>query len=61
MKITTRVKSSWVELTIENSSATINYDIWKNELVEVKAMLENAIDDINHMIKETQEGNNEQQ
>jgi hypothetical protein len=55
MKITTRIKSSWVELIIEDGSATINYDIWKNELVEVKAMLENAIDDIDHMIEKTQE------
>jgi len=55
MKITTRIKSSWVELIIEDGSATINCDIWKNELVEVKAMLENAIEDINHMIEKTQE------
>jgi len=55
MKITTRIKSSWVELIIEDGSTTINCDIWKNELVEVKAMLENAIDDIDHMIEKTQE------
>jgi hypothetical protein len=55
MKITTRVRSSWIELIIEDGSATINYDIWKNELVEVKAMLENAIDDIDHMIEKIQE------
>jgi hypothetical protein len=60
MNITTRVKSSWVELIIEDGSTTINYDIWKNELVEVKAMLENAIDDIDHMIKKTQEENDKQ-
>jgi hypothetical protein len=60
MKITTRIKSSWVELTIEDGSATINCDIWKNELVEVKAMLENAIDDIDHMIEKTQEENDKQ-
>jgi hypothetical protein len=55
MKITTRVRSSWIELIIEDGSATINCDIWKNELVEVKAMLENAIDDIDHMIEKIQE------
>ena len=55
MNITTRLKSSWVELIIEDGSTTINYDIWKNELVEVKAMLENAIDDIDHMIEKTQQ------
>jgi hypothetical protein len=55
MNITTRVRSSWVELIIEDGSATINCDIWKNELVEVKAMLENAIDDIDHMIEKIQE------
>ena len=60
MKITTRVRSSWVELIIEDGSATINCDIWKNELVEVKAMLENAIDDIDHMIELTQEEDDKQ-
>ena len=55
MNITTRVRSTWVELIIEDGSATINCDIWKNELVEVKAMLENAIDDIDHMIEKIQE------
>jgi hypothetical protein len=60
MKITTRVRSSWIELIIEDGSATINCDIWKNELVEVKAMLENAIDDIDHMIELTQEEDDKQ-
>ena len=60
MNITTRVRSSWVELIIEDGSATINCDIWKNELVEVKAMLENAIDDIDHMIEKTQEKDDKQ-
>jgi hypothetical protein len=60
MKITTRVRRSWVELIIEDGSATINCDIWKNELVEVKTMLENAIDDIDHMIEKTQEEDDKQ-
>ena len=55
MNITTKVKSSWVELIIEDGSTTMNCDICKNELFKVKAMLENAIDDIDHMIEKTQQ------
>jgi hypothetical protein len=55
MNITTRVKNSWVELTIEDGNLIINYNIWRNDLVEIKEMLENAIDDIDHMIEKTQQ------
>ena len=55
MNITTRVKDSWVELTIEDGNLIINYNIWRNDLVEIKEMLENAIDDINYMIEKIQE------
>jgi hypothetical protein len=60
MNITTRVKNSWVELTIEDGNLIINYNIWRNDLVEIKEMLENAIDDINYMIELDKGGNNEQ-
>lgn len=54
MIIRTRVKSNWIELTVEDGSVTISYDIWKSELVKIKEMLEFAIDDINYMIDKTQ-------
>ena len=60
MNITTRLRSSWVELIIEDGSTTMNCDIWKDELFKVKAMLENAIDDIDHMIEKTQEEDDKQ-
>ena len=60
MNITTRVKDSWVELTIEDGNLIINYNIWRNDLVEIKEMLENAIDDINYMIEKIQEKDEQQ-
>ena len=39
MIITTTIKPSWIELTIEEGSAKINYDIWRDELVEMKEQL----------------------
>jgi hypothetical protein len=60
MNITTRVKNSWVELTIEDGNLIINYNIWRNDLVEIKEMLENAIDDIDHMIEKTQQKDEQQ-
>ncbi len=60
MNITTRVKNSWVELTIEDGNLIINYNIWRNDLVEIKEMLENAIDDINYMIEKIYEKDEQQ-
>ena len=54
MRITTKIKSSWLELTIEDRDTTICYDVWKNELEQFKAMLRDAIDDIDYMIEKTQ-------
>jgi len=54
MRITTKIKSSWLELTIEDKDTTICYDVWKNELEQFKAMLRDAIDDIDYMIEKTQ-------
>ncbi len=54
MRITTKIKSSWLELTIEDRDTTICYDVWKNELEQFKAMLQDAIDDIDYMIEKTQ-------
>lgn len=51
MIITTEIKPRWVELTIEEGSAKINYDIWANELIDFKKQLENVIQDIDFMIE----------
>ena len=51
MTITTRVKWSWVELTIENGGTTVSYDICKNELAKFKDMLKDAIEDIDYLIE----------
>jgi hypothetical protein len=59
MIITTRVKSNWVELTIEDSNTVINYDVWKHELQDVKLMLQSAIEDIDYMINKVKELNDE--
>lgn len=63
MNITTQIKASWIELTIKEGSAEISYDIWRDELIDIKTQLENVIEDINYMIDklEIQGGNNEQQ
>jgi hypothetical protein len=54
MEITTKVKHNWVEITIIDGNTIIEYDIWKNELAEIKTMLQDAIDDIDHFIDKTQ-------
>lgn len=61
MIITTKINASWFELTIKEGSAEISYDIWRDELIDIKIQLENVIEDINFMIYklETQGGNNE--
>lgn len=61
MIITTKIKASWIELTIKEGSAEISYDIWRDELIDIKTQLENVIEDINFMIDklEIQGGNNE--
>ena len=51
MTITTRVKWSWVELTIVNGGTTVSYDICKNELTKFKDMLKDAINDIDYLIE----------
>lgn len=63
MNITTQSKTSWIKLTIKEGSAEISYDIWRDELIDIKTQLENVIEDINYMIDklEIQGGNNEQQ
>lgn len=48
------MKSSWLELTIEDRDTTICYDVWKNELEQFKTMFQDAIDDIDYMIEKTQ-------
>jgi len=50
MNITTRVKDKWIELSIQNGSTTIEVDLWKEELNNVKDQLEEALDDVNFMI-----------
>lgn len=50
MNITTQIKASWIELTIKEGSAEISYDIWRDELIDIKTQLENVIEDINYMI-----------
>lgn len=59
MNITTQIKASWIELTIKEGSAEISYDIWRDELIDIKTQLENVIEDINYMIDklEIQGGN----
>lgn len=54
MRITTKIKSSWLELNIEDRDTTICYDVWKNELEQFKTMFQDAIDDIDYMIEKTQ-------
>ena len=51
LEIKTRIKHIWVELTITEGSTTITYDICKGELEDVKAIMQNAIEDINYMIE----------
>ena len=50
MNITTRVKDKWIELSIQDGSTTIEVDLWKEELNNVKDQLEEALDDVNFMI-----------
>lgn len=51
LEIKTHIKNRWIELTITEGNTTITYDIWKGELEDIKAHLENAIEDINYMIQ----------
>jgi DNA polymerase III alpha subunit len=50
MNITTRVKDKWIKLSIQDGSTTIEVDLWKEELNEVKDQLEEALYDVNFMI-----------
>lgn len=54
MNITTQIKASWIKLTIQEGSAEISYDIWRDELIDIKTQLENVIEDINVMIDKLQ-------
>ena len=56
--LTTRVKNSWLELTIEDGNTKIVTGVWLDELKSLKENLEEVIYDINCLIEKH---NNEQQ
>ena len=56
--LTTRVKNSWLELTIEDGNTKIVTGVWLDELKSLKENLEEVICDINCLIEKH---NNEQQ
>lgn len=54
VNLTTRQKSSWLELTIEDGNTKIVTSVWLDELKSLKENLEEVIYDINCLIEKHQ-------
>jgi hypothetical protein len=55
MVITSKVKISCVELTIQNGDEKMRFDIWEDDSIEFKEMLKSVINDIDVLTKNTTE------
>jgi hypothetical protein len=54
MNIKSRARNNVVEITITDSSTTINYDVWRNEAEQMKKQFQSVIDDIDWLVEKTE-------